>query len=45
MPKSHFWRQADAIGGHLTQTILCGLSTLASRDRSHLRAIGEEDAK
>ena len=25
MPKSSFWRQADAVGGHPTQTIICAV--------------------
>ena len=41
-----FWRQADAVGGHPTQTIiLCGLSTLAWRICVRaIKTIREENA-
>src|SRR6476619_5240846 len=49
VPKSSFWRQADAVGGHPTQTIICAVYPRSHRAPARIyaraiKAIREEDA-
>ena len=49
MPKSSSWRQADAVGGHPTQTNICAVYPRSHRVPARIyaraiKAIREEDA-